>query len=145
MASTATALVALAAIFSFFEFVDEMGDLGRGRYGVLQIVEFVLLSIPRLCYDLFPIAALLGSLFALGALVSTSEMTVIRAAGVSLSKTVSWVMKAGALIMIACVLIGELVAPCASNWPNIAAPSPPPTRSRSRPATASGPGMAGAS
>ena len=111
MASTATALVALTAIFSFFEFVDEMGDLGRGHYGVLQVVEFVLLSIPRLCYDLFPVAALLGSLFALGALVSTSEMTVIRAAGVSLSKTVSWVMKAGALIMIACVLIGELIAP----------------------------------
>ncbi len=110
-ASTATALAGLAAIFSFFELVDELGDLGRGRYGILQVAEFVLLSVPRLSYDLFPVAALLGSLFALGALVSTSEMTVIRAAGVSLPRAVYWVMKAAALIMIACVLIGELVAP----------------------------------
>ncbi len=111
MASTATALVGLAAIFSFFELIDELGDLGRGRYGIWQVAEFVLLSVPRLSYDLFPIAALLGSLFALGALVSSNEMTVIRTAGVPLAKTVYWVLKAAALIMIACVLIGELVAP----------------------------------
>ncbi|MGH8624324.1 MAG: LptF/LptG family permease, partial [Gammaproteobacteria bacterium] len=67
VASTVLVVAAvLITAFTFFEFLDELDSLGAGRYGLLQIVEFCLLSSPGLAYKLFPIAALIGSLIALG-------------------------------------------------------------------------------
>ena len=104
-------LAALVAVFAFFQFIDELEDLGRGRYGVAQVAEFVLLSTPRLAYEIFPMSALVGSLIGLGSLVGSNEMTVIRAAGVSLARITLSVMKAGAAIMVGAVLLGEFIAP----------------------------------
>jgi lipopolysaccharide export system permease protein len=56
-------------------------------------------------------AALIGALLGLGSLVNNSEMVVIRAAGVSLLRTLGAVMKAGVVLMAIAMLIGELVAP----------------------------------
>lgn len=106
-----TVTVVLVAVFSFFKFIDELDAVGRGSYGVLQVAEYVLLSMPHLAYELFPMAALLGSLIALGNLVATSEITVIRAAGVSLGRIVLSVLKAGVVIMVIAVIVGEFIAP----------------------------------
>ena len=76
-----TVIGVLVAIFSFFTFVDELEDVGKGTYGIGQILIYVALSMPRLAYELFPVAALIGSLMGLSLLVSGSEITVMRAAG----------------------------------------------------------------
>lgn len=110
-----TALGVLVAIFSFFTFVDQLDDVGKGGYGILQILSYVVLSMPRLAYELFPVAALIGSLMGLSLLVSGSEITVIRAAGVSLPRTVLAVMKGGFVLMLVAVLIGEFIAPPAEQ------------------------------
>jgi lipopolysaccharide export system permease protein len=103
--------LALIAIFSFFQFLDELDSVGRGRYGVVQAIEYVLLSVPSLVYEMLPMAALIGSLIGLGALTSNSEITVMRAAGVSLARIIFAVLKAAAVIVVIAVLIGEFVAP----------------------------------
>jgi len=48
------ALFALVAVFSFFSLVDQLDDTGRGNYGVIQAIQYVLLTIPRLSYESFP-------------------------------------------------------------------------------------------
>ena len=75
----------------------------RESYGLAQAAEYVLLTIPRTAYGLFPSAALLGSLLGLGVLAGHRELVVIRAAGVSLAQLVWAVMKVGLLMMIAAV------------------------------------------
>jgi lipopolysaccharide export system permease protein len=109
-------LGALVAVFSFFTFLDQLDDVGRGAFSLAAAMQFVVLSVPRLTYEMFPVAALIGSLAGLGSLVSTSEMAVIRAAGVSRNRIVWAVMKSGAVIMILSLLIGEFIAPYSEQW-----------------------------
>lgn len=101
----------LIAAFTFFEFLDELDSLGVGRYGFAQVVEFSLLRAPGLAYKLLPIAALIGSLIALGGMVANREMMVIRAAGVSIRRTVFAVMKAALGLVLLALIVGEWVAP----------------------------------
>ena len=113
--ATLTVLVVLLAIFSFFAFIDELEDLGRGNYGLGKVVLVVLLSLPGLVYELFPIAALIGALLGLGTMMERNEIAVVRCAGVSKLRVIGSVMKAGVLFMLAAVVVGELVFPLAER------------------------------
>ena len=59
MQSTLVVFAVLLGLFVFVTFVDELGDMGTGQYGVIQVLQYVILSIPMIVYDLFPMAALL--------------------------------------------------------------------------------------
>ena len=69
IASTMTVLVALLAIFTFFALIDELEEIGRGAYGIVQAFVYVFMSAPSLAYELFPMAALIGSLLGLGSMI----------------------------------------------------------------------------
>ncbi len=109
--STITVMAGLIAIFTFFKFIDELDQVGRGSYGVLQVIQYVLLSIPTMAYEMFPMGALIGALLGLGSLMNHSEITVIRTSGISLMRTILSVMKAAAILMLIAMLIGEFIAP----------------------------------
>ena len=114
--STLTVLTALLAIFTFFAFIDELEEVGRGSYGIFNAFVFVAASAPALAYELFPMAALIGSLLGLGAMMKNGEITVVRCAGVSKLRVVLSVMKAGTLFVAVAVLIGEFLAPPADAY-----------------------------
>ena len=114
--STLTVLLALLSIFTFFAFIDELEGVGRGSYGIVQVIVFVLSSAPSLAYELFPMGALIGSLLGLGAMMRNGEITVVRCAGVSKLRIVFSVMKAGALFVAIAMLVGELIAPFADAF-----------------------------
>ncbi len=105
------ALFSLVAIFSFFSLVDQLDDTGRGNYGVIEAIQYVLLTIPRLSYELFPIASVIGSMAALGMLANTSELAVIRTSGVSQTRLAYSLMKVGLIFVVISLLIGEVIAP----------------------------------
>lgn len=109
------ALTVLLTLFTFFAFMDEVGDIGQGNYGTWQAIQYVLLTVPKLASQLFPVAALIGSTIGLGMLASNSELTVMRAAGVSLQRIVWSVMRVGLLIVVASLLISEGIAPMAEE------------------------------
>ena len=115
IATTLTVLVVLLGVFSFFSFLDELEDLGHGSYGLPQIVMVVLLRLPGLAYQLFPIAALLGGLIGLGGMMERNEIAVIRCAGVARRRLVWSVMKAGLVVVALAVGIGEFVFPPAEG------------------------------
>ena len=108
---TLMSLFVFGALFTFISFVAELQHVGLGNYGTLQAFIFVLLNLPQLLYQVFPSAMLLGGLLSLGALASTSELVVIRAAGISISRITVAVIKAGPLLVIIAVLLGEFLAP----------------------------------
>src|ERR671936_835681 len=72
---------ALLALFAFFDLIHELGDVGRGDYTISRALLFVTLHLPSRLYERFPVAALIGTLFAVGQLVANSEYTVMRASG----------------------------------------------------------------
>jgi lipopolysaccharide export system permease protein len=105
------ALFSLVAIFSFFSLVDQLDDTGVGNYGVIEAIQYVLLTVPRLSYELFPIATVIGSMAALGMLANTSELAVIRTSGVSRLQLANSLIKTGLIFVVVSMLIGEVIAP----------------------------------
>ncbi|MFO8003136.1 LPS export ABC transporter permease LptG [Thioalkalivibrio sp.] len=115
LAGTVLALLLLVTLDLVFAMIGELGDVGRGNYGLWEAVVYVLLTLPRRIYEMVPTAALLGSLLWLGNLASNSELTAMRAAGVTLGRLVFWILQGGLVVMLAMVALGELVAPGAET------------------------------
>jgi lipopolysaccharide export system permease protein len=114
--STLLVFVALLLLFAFFDLVEQMKDLGRGAYQLRHILLHVLLSAPNHVYELFPIAALIGTLFAVAQLVASSEYTVMRAAGVSLARITGVIALVGAAFGAVTFIVGEFLAPPAEQF-----------------------------
>lgn len=100
----------ILGLATLFAFIDEMSDVSD-TYTLTDVLSYVLLTAPRRLYDMLPMAALIGCLIGLGTLASNSELTIMRAAGVSIGRIVWAVMKPMLVLMLAGVLIGEYVAP----------------------------------
>jgi len=109
LGGTLLVLGVLLALFSFVFFISEKEYIGQANYGLIEALQFVLMMLPRMAYQLLPLAALLGSLVGLGMLASHNELLVMRAAGISLQRIVVAVMKAGVLLMLLAVLLSEFV------------------------------------
>lgn len=112
---TLLTLGALVPLMGVFILADEVESIGVERYGVFDAFLFMLLSLPRYIYQVFPIATLIGALIGLGTLASRSELVAIRAAGVSVAQIVRAAMLGGVLLAIIAVLLGEVVAPTAEQ------------------------------
>lgn len=100
----------IICLASLFAFIDQLSEF-KNDYGVLQALQYILLTAPRRIYDTLPMATLVGSLIGLGALASRSELTIMRAAGMSTGRIVFAVLKPIFVIMVVGVLAGEYVIP----------------------------------
>ncbi|GJL80693.1 MAG: LPS export ABC transporter permease LptG [marine bacterium B5-7] len=108
---TLVALGVLLGLFTFVNFIDQLGDLGVGNYNILEVLKFVVMSIPYTVYELFPMGALLGTILALSSLAVDSELVVLRASGFSLVQITSSVLKAGIVMVALAFVVGEVISP----------------------------------
>jgi lipopolysaccharide export system permease protein len=115
-ASTALVFGALLMLLALFDLIHELGELGKGGYRLLHIFAYVLLSVPGHIYELFPIAALIGTLFAIAQLVANSEYTVMRVSGVSIPRMAFTLVEVGVLFSVLTFAIGEFIAPPAEQF-----------------------------
>lgn len=113
--STAFVFAALLSLFAFFDLIHELGDLGKGSYRLPQILGFVALNLPGHIYELFPIAALIGTLFALAQLSANSEFTIMRVSGLSTMRFARVLLQIGMAFVLLALLFGELVTPAAER------------------------------
>jgi lipopolysaccharide export system permease protein len=111
LTSTLLVLGVLLALFTFIQFVDALGDVGKANYQLGDAIRFVLLSLPRQTHEVFPMAALLGTTLGLSALAVDSELTAMRAAGVSVLQIVAAAIKVGLLLALAAILMSEFLVP----------------------------------
>ncbi len=112
---TAVALLVLMSLRLFNHFVDESGDTGEGDFNVINAVQVTLLKSPGFMIEVFPVAALLGGLLALGGMARHSELTAIRAAGVSVWRILGSVIMAGFLLVVFAGILSEFVVPAAEH------------------------------
>jgi lipopolysaccharide export system permease protein len=101
-------LLGLDVVLSF---VGEFKDVGKGRYGIAQAVMHVALTVPRRAHYLFPYAAVIGALMGLGQLAGSSELTALRAVGLSRRRLGLAVAGAIAVLTALMVINGETLGP----------------------------------
>ncbi|MBS3802968.1 MAG: LPS export ABC transporter permease LptG [Oleiphilaceae bacterium] len=108
--ATFLVMVVVLSLDFIFAFIAELDDT-RNDYQTLEALMFVVMTLPRRIYEFLPLGAFMGCLVGLGAMASSSELTVIRAAGVSIRRIVWSAMKPTLLVVVMGLLIGEYLAP----------------------------------
>ena len=104
-------LIAFLALFAFFDLINELPNVGRGGYRLQHAFLFVLLGMPGYTYELMPIAALIGTIYALSQFAARSEFTIMRVSSMS-TVMVGWMLaKIGLLFMILTFVFGEFISP----------------------------------
>jgi len=110
-ASTGLVLLAFLLLFAFFDLIHQLESVGRGGYQIQHALGYVILTLPGRLYELFPICVLIGSLYALTVLARHSEITVLRASGLSTGDLLLTLAKIGTVFAVMTLLVGEFLAP----------------------------------
>jgi lipopolysaccharide export system permease protein len=108
--ATLVVMVVIVGLDAIFTLVDELDNL-KGNYQLVDALYFSGLRLPRRIYEYMPMACLIGCLAGLGTMAANSELTVMRAAGVSINRIVYAVLKPMAALMLISLLLGEYVVP----------------------------------
>ena len=104
-------LAGFLGLFAFFDMVSEVRVVGQEVYQLHHALGFVALRLPGRVYELMPIAMLIGTLYALSTLARHSEITVLRASGLSTGRLLFCLMQIALVFAVATFLIGEFVVP----------------------------------
>ncbi|WP_101927541.1 MULTISPECIES: LPS export ABC transporter permease LptG [Luteimonas] len=107
--------VVLVGLDAVMAGVSEISAVGQGDYTYLSAVTYILQTLPRRAYVMFPTAAVIGALMGLGQLAATSELIAMRALG--LSRTRLSVSVALPLVLLTGLMIvnGETLGPLAQR------------------------------
>ena len=111
LGAVALVLTVVLVLGALFLFIGEQEDIGVGHYSALDAVWFVVLSLPQQAWQGLPIAALIGALIGLGSLARGSELTVMRATGISVARLGAAALGAAFILITFEVAIGEFVGP----------------------------------
>lgn len=111
LASIAMVTLMLVGLQIFILFVNQLDDLGKGDYSIVQAALFVLLQMPYEVYLFFPMACLLGCLIGLGIMANHHELVVMRAAGMSMGQITKAVLKIALILILSVTLISETLLP----------------------------------
>jgi lipopolysaccharide export system permease protein len=117
--ATLKALVLVSAgltfLFSLLEFVDQLRDVGKGHYRLIDAAIYVLLTAPARLLQLMPAAMLFACLFALGGLAARAELTAMRAGGISPGRMVVSVFKLAGGTLVLLFLLAQFAIPPAQQ------------------------------
>ncbi|MFC3679701.1 LPS export ABC transporter permease LptG [Bacterioplanoides pacificum] len=108
--ATLMVVVVIAGLDAIFALVDELGRL-KGEYQFIEALQFIFMRLPRRIYEYMPMACLIGCLAGLGSMAANSELTVMRAAGISVGRITLAVMKPVLVLMVISMLIAEYAIP----------------------------------
>lgn len=102
-----TVLTCLDILFSLIDQLDDMEE----DYQVFQVIWYTLMSTPTRLYEYIPMVTLIGCLSGLGMLANTSELTAIRAAGLSVYRILAGLTIPLSLVMVISLFMGEIAVP----------------------------------
>ena len=111
LSSVALTWLTIVGFDAFRIFISELNDVGQGQYTLTKAITYVLLTIPRRCYEMFSYSALIGGLLGLGGLAGSGELTALRAAGLSKLRICASVVFALTTLTAVVMLVGETIGP----------------------------------
>ena len=100
--------ISLMVIVDAFEKIDIFIDF---KTPLLTILRFYVFSLPNIMFLILPVAMLLATILTVGQLAKTNELTAVKSAGVSLTRTLMPVFVFSLIICVAAFLLEELVVP----------------------------------
>lgn len=103
-------LIVFMSLDFIFSLINQL-DSVRGNYNSFEAFVYLLLTLPRRLYTFMPFACLIGCMAGLGILASSSELVIIRAAGVSTARIVWMALRPAIVFIILALVIGEYVSP----------------------------------
>jgi len=109
--SIALVFAALIMLFAFLDLIHELNVMGQDKYHMGYVLLFVVLTIPGHVYELFPVAVLVGTIFALVQMAASSELTIYRSSGASLWQMMGALFKIALPLVMLSFVFSEFVAP----------------------------------
>lgn len=103
-------LVVLGMLDLVIALLNQLDNI-RETYTFTDALWFVTASAPTRIYEMIPMITLIGCLAGLGGLATHSELTAIRAAGVSTPRIMLSTIKAAAIMMVLGLVMGEYIVP----------------------------------
>ena len=79
-------ILVLLPLLTLLDLVRQLDELGTGNYRLVDALIYELYLMPSYLLGLIPFTALLGTSIALGGLAHSNELTVMRAAGISIQR-----------------------------------------------------------
>lgn len=110
LSSIFVVLLVILGLDIVFDFIDEIAKVTE-TYSLPVILQYLLLRLPSRLYEFVPLGSLIGCLVGLGMLASHSELTVMRAAGISTFRIIISVLKPAVFLALLSMAIGEFVVP----------------------------------
>jgi lipopolysaccharide export system permease protein len=104
-------LMIIVGLSFFFNLIRELGDVGRGEYGLSQMFQYLLFISPGMFIDYMPLAALIGAMLSLGNLASNSELIAIQSSGFSVRKFIQAVTQTVLVLALFSFLLADFVVP----------------------------------
>lgn len=108
-------LLAFLGLFAFFDLVNELDEVGKNGYMLYHAAVYVAMIMPGRVYELMPIAVLIGTLYALTTFARHSEITVLRASGLSTTRFLLALLGIGSVFVALTFIFGEYLAPPAER------------------------------
>jgi lipopolysaccharide export system permease protein len=109
--ATAFMLFALLSLFTFFDLVAQLDEIGQRGFLLRHALAYVAFSLPSRTYEVMPIAALIGTIWALSKLAANSEFTIMRVSGMSTRRLLASLLGIGMVMVALTFLLGEVVSP----------------------------------
>ena len=107
--------LAFLSLFFFIDFVDDLENVGRNGYTLAQAVLHGLLEQPGHFYELFPIAVLIGTIYAMARLAQSSEFTILRTGGLGPGRALRLLAWLGIVFALLTFVVGDYIAPIAER------------------------------
>ena len=107
-------LLVLTSLDFIFGLIRQLKNVSE-VYTIKEAVIYMAMVTPGHVYDFIPYACLIGVLAGLGLLASTSELVIIRAAGVSVTRIVWMALRPALIFILIALVIGEYVSPYANR------------------------------
>ena len=103
--------LAFLSLFYFIDFVDELEYVGRKGYTLGHALVHGLLALPGHFYELFPIAVLIGTIYAMARLAQSSEFTILRTAGLGPGRALRLLAIPGLAFAALTLVVGDYLVP----------------------------------
>jgi lipopolysaccharide export system permease protein len=113
--ATAFVLFALLSLFTFFDLVAQLDEIGQRGFKLRHALAYIAFTLPSRTYEIMPIAALIGTIYALSKLAANSEFTIMRVSGMSTRRLLVSLLGIGLAMVAVTFLLGEVVSPPAER------------------------------
>ncbi len=108
-------LSALTVLFLIFTFFELIGDIIKYRTPLVTVGDYLLNLIPFILYKVTPLCSLVAVLITFGALSRSSEITAMKATGISLYRLVTPVLLVAAVLSLLLFAFDESYLPDANR------------------------------